>query len=50
MGLDMKDNGRMIYKTEKELKPGQMARNTKVIIKRVKSMDKVHILGYKNLI
>jgi len=41
----MKDNGKMIYKMDMELKPGQMAQDTKVTTKQLKSMVKEHILG-----
>ena len=41
----MKDNGKMIYKMEMELKLGQMDLNMKVVIKKEKNMDLVDTLG-----
>lgn len=50
MVLDMRDIGKMIYSTAMELKFGQMALNMKVIIKRVKKMDKVLTFGVMDLL
>lgn len=45
----MKDNGKMIYKMEMELKLGQMDLNMKVVIKKEKNMDLVNIFGMMDL-
>ena len=45
MVLNMKVFGKMIYNTEKELRPGQMEANMKVIMDLEENMELEHING-----
>lgn len=45
MAQNMKETGRVIYKTDMELKLGKMEANTKVFIKKEKNTDKENIHG-----
>ena len=41
----MRETGRMIFKMDGELRPGQMGQSTRGTIKRAKSMDMELIFG-----
>lgn len=45
MGLNMRETGRTIYKTDGELRPGPMDRSMREIIKRAKNMVMELIFG-----